>query len=67
MKEATFVSDTYVLYGKESLVGQLAPGLRLCLAAEVATGLLCDRCVPVAGLGSGTARKRVLKYWSLGL
>jgi hypothetical protein len=26
-----------------SLIGQLCPGLRLCLAAEVATGLMCDR------------------------
>jgi hypothetical protein len=41
--EATEGLDSHVLYGKESLIGQLAPGLRLCLAAEVATGLLCDR------------------------
>jgi hypothetical protein len=32
-----------LLSDSSSLIGQLAPGLRLCLAAEVATGLLCDR------------------------
>jgi hypothetical protein len=31
------------LYDGRSLIGQIAPGLRLCLAAEVATGLMCDR------------------------
>jgi hypothetical protein len=31
------------LSGQASLIGQLCPGLRLCLAAEVATGLMCDR------------------------
>jgi len=33
------------LWGPSSLIGQLCPALRLCLAAEVATGLLCDRWV----------------------
>jgi hypothetical protein len=42
------------LHDEHSLIGQLCPGLRLCLAAEVATGLMCDRlvgmgmvCVPI--------------------
>ena len=34
---------THVLSDGSSLIGQLCPGLRLCLAAEVATGLVCDR------------------------
>jgi hypothetical protein len=32
-----------LLHDGSSLVSQLCPGLRLCLAAEVATGLMCDR------------------------
>ncbi len=32
-----------VLSDGSSLIGQLCPGLRLCLAAEVATGLMCNR------------------------
>jgi hypothetical protein len=45
------------LAGQHSLIGQLCPGLRLCLAAEVATGLMCDGCVG----GSGST----LLYFSL--
>jgi hypothetical protein len=37
------VTHSYALSDKDSLIGQLCPGLRLCLAAEVATGLMCDR------------------------
>jgi hypothetical protein len=39
------------LYNEASLIGQLCPGLRLCLAADVATGLMCDRCARVLCAG----------------
>jgi hypothetical protein len=40
--------DSHMLHDPEhSLIGQLSPGLRLCLAAEVTTGLICDRCVQI--------------------
>lgn len=38
--------DAAVMADGRSLIGQLAPQLRLCLAAEVATGLLCPGCAP---------------------
>jgi len=42
LRSATQIQST-CLSDANSLIGQLCPALRLCLAAEVATGLLCDR------------------------
>jgi hypothetical protein len=42
--EIDAVLPVALLHNERSLIGQLCPGLRLCLAAEVATGLMCDRC-----------------------
>jgi hypothetical protein len=48
LKQDGFVGTFHTsLHDKHSLIGQLCPGLRLCLAAEVATGLMCDRWVGV--------------------
>jgi hypothetical protein len=43
IQDAEEILDSNSLYNTSSLIGQLRPGLQLCLAAEVATGLLCDR------------------------
>jgi len=63
-------AETYseCLCDSNSLIGQLCPALRLCLAAEVATGLLCDRWVGgwVGGWVGQTRIWRCLKICLLG-
>jgi len=45
INEMAHLTQEHRLSDSSSLIGQLCPALRLCLAAEVATGLLCDRWV----------------------